>query len=82
MTALDMEGMLDRVGRLLGPDAQPVQDDEAEAVLELARVVAHASERRAAPVTAYLVGMAIAGAAPEARVTFLEELIVKLETKS
>lgn len=82
MTSLDMEGMLDRVGQLLGPEAQGVDEDEAEAVLELARAVAHASERRAAPVTAYLVGMAVAGAAPEARVTFLEELTIKLETQS
>jgi hypothetical protein len=53
-------------------------------VLELARVVAHApgSERRAAPVTAYLVGLALAGAAPEARAEFLDELVIKLETQS
>jgi Domain of unknown function (DUF6457) len=82
MAEMDMEAMVDRVTGLLGPDAPSVDEDEAEAVLELARVVAHSSERRAAPVTAYLVGLAVAGAAPEARVTFLEELIVKLETQS
>ena len=74
-----MDEMLERVRALLGPTAPTVDEDEVEAVLELARVVAHASERRAAPVTAYLVGMAVAGAAPEARVPFIEELLVKLE---
>jgi Domain of unknown function (DUF6457) len=73
--------MLERVRELLGPSAPAVTEDEAEAVLELARVVAHSSERRAAPVTAYLIGMAVAGAAPEARVPFIEELLVKLETQ-
>ena len=76
-----MEEMLEKVRSLLGPDAPSVGKDEAEAVLELARVVAHASERRAAPVSAYLVGLAVAGAAPEARAAFLDELVIKLETQ-
>jgi uncharacterized protein DUF6457 len=74
-----MEEMLERVRALLGPGAQAVGADEAEAVLELARVVAHNSERRAAPVSAYLVGMAVGGAAPEARAAFIDDLVVKLE---
>jgi hypothetical protein len=76
-----MDEMLDKIRTLLGPDAPAVTADEAEAVLELARVVAHASERRAAPVSAYLVGLAVAGAAPEARAAFLDELVIKLETQ-
>ncbi|HKE98797.1 MAG TPA: DUF6457 domain-containing protein [Actinomycetes bacterium] len=76
---MDMDAMLGRVRSLLGPSAPGVDADEAEAVLELARVVAHASERRAAPVSAYLVGLAVAGAAPEARAAFIDELVVKLE---
>jgi hypothetical protein len=44
-------------------------------------VAAHSSERRAAPVTAYLAGMAVAGAAPEAREAFLDDLVVKLEVQ-
>jgi len=74
-----MEEFLEKVRALLGPDAPTVDAGELEAVLELARVAAHSSERRAAPVTAYLVGMALAGAAPEAREAFLDDLVVKLE---
>jgi hypothetical protein len=76
--------MLERIRALLGPDAPNVTDDEAEAVLELARVIAHApgSERRAAPVSAYLLGLALGGAAPESRAAFLDELVIKLETSA
>ncbi|HZD02015.1 MAG TPA: DUF6457 domain-containing protein [Actinomycetes bacterium] len=76
-----MEEFIEKVRVLLGPSAPSIGADEAEAVLELARVAAHASERRAAPVTAYLVGMAVAGAAPEARAAFIDDLVVKLEAQ-
>jgi hypothetical protein len=42
-------------------------------------VAAHSSERRAAPVTTYLAGLVLGGAAPEAREAFLDDLVVKLE---
>ena len=76
-----MEEMLEKVRSLLGPYAEGVSEDEAEAVLELARVVAHASERRAAPVSAYLAGLALAGTAPARRPAVLDELVAKLETQ-
>jgi hypothetical protein len=76
-----MQEMLDKVRALLGPGAEGVSEDEAEAVLELARVVAHASERRAAPVSAYLAGLALAGTAPARRPAVLDELVSKLETQ-
>jgi hypothetical protein len=76
-----MEEFLAKVRSLLGPDAPSMTDGEIEAVLELARVAAHTSERRAAPVTAYLIGMAVAGAAPEAREAFIDDLVVKLEVQ-
>ena len=76
-----MEEFLAKVRSLLGPDAPSMTDGAIEAVLELARVAAHTSERRAAPVTAYLIGMAVAGAAPEAREAFIDDLVVKLEVQ-
>ena len=78
---MEFEEFLEKVRSLLGPSAQGATPGEIEAVLELARVAAHASERRAAPVTAYLVGMAVAGAAPEARESFVDDLVVKLEAQ-
>ena len=77
--ASELESFLERVRSLLGPTPPSVGDGEVEAVLELARVAAHSSERRAAPVTAYLAGLVLGGAAPEAREAFLDDLVVKLE---
>ena len=74
-----LEEFLERVRSLLGPNPPSVGPGEVEAILELARVAAHTSERRAAPVTAYLAGLVLAGAAPEAREAFLDDLVVKLE---
>jgi Domain of unknown function (DUF6457) len=76
-----MEEFIEKVRSLLGPAAPAVGEGEIEAVLEVARVAAHSSERRAAPVTAYLIGMAVAGAAPEAREAFIDDLVVKLEAQ-
>jgi hypothetical protein len=70
---------LERVRSLLGPNPPAVSPGELEAILELARVAAHSSERRAAPVTTYLAGLILGGAAPEAREAFLDDLVVKLE---
>ncbi len=48
---------------------------DADAILDLARVVAHAVERRAAPVTTYILGLAVARGTPlddaAARITAL-----------
>ncbi len=76
-----MQEFLEKVRGLLGPDAPSATEGEMEAVLELARVAAHSSERRAAPITTYLAGLAVAGAAPEAREAFIDDLVVKLEVQ-
>jgi len=69
--ANQLEAFLERVRSLLGPNPPTVGDGEVEAILELAR--------RAAPVTTYLAGLVLGGAAPEAREAFLDDLTVKLE---
>ena len=53
----ELEEFLERVRSLLGPNPPAVGAGEVEAILELARVAAHSSERRAAPVTTYLAGL-------------------------
>jgi hypothetical protein len=77
----ELNEFIERVRSLLGPNPPSLGPGEVEAVLELARVAAHTAERRAAPVTTYLAGMAVAGAAPEAREAFLDDLVVKLEVQ-
>jgi hypothetical protein len=76
-----MEEFIEKVRSLLGPDAPKIEEGEIEAVLELARVAAHSSERRVAPITTYLIGMAVAGAAQEAREKFIDDLVIKLEAQ-
>ena len=75
----EFEEFLERVRSLLGPNPPAVAAGEVEALLELARVAAHTSERRAAPVTTYLAGLVLGGAATEAREAFIDDLVVKLE---
>jgi Domain of unknown function (DUF6457) len=77
--ANEFEEFVERVRSLLGPNPPALGAGEVEAILELARVAAHSSERRAAPVTTYLAGLVLGGAAPEAREAFLDDLVVRLE---
>ena len=74
-----LEEFLERVRSLLGPNPPAVGPGEVEAILELARVAAHASERRAAPVTTYLAGLVLGGAAPQAHKAFPDDLVGQLE---
>lgn len=52
----------------------PLSDAEAEAVLDLTRVVAHTRERRLAPLTVYAAALAFGGLDEAARVARLREL--------
>ena len=54
--ALDTRGWLDRYTAALG--SPPITDEDVETLLALAGVAAHASERKAAPVTCYLAALA------------------------
>jgi hypothetical protein len=58
-----MNDWLDRVTKELGIDGQ-LSDDDAEALLKIARIAAHTSDdRRSAPLLTYLVGRS--GASPK-----------------
>jgi hypothetical protein len=52
-----------------------VTEAEAEAVLDLARVVAHTSERKYAPIAAYALGLVQGAAEPAARVEAARRVI-------
>lgn len=54
-----MEQWTAAVGARLGLDPGPLSTAETKAVLDLARDVAHAVDRPAAPLTAYLLGVAV-----------------------
>ena len=58
-----MNEWLDRITKELGIDGQVI-DDDAEALLKIARIAAHTSDdRRTAPLLTYLVGRS--GSSPQ-----------------
>lgn len=63
-------------------DAPPIGEDEAGDVLDLARVVAHTTERRFAPLTAYAAGLALAAEPTEGRRDRLRELVRALQAEA
>lgn len=60
----------------------PLSDAEADAVLDLTRVVAHTRERRLAPLTAYAAALSLADLDEAARVARLRALIRELQAES
>lgn len=73
---MDMDTVLAIADTAAGDGAAPAQrlsEAEAEAVLDLARAVAHAVERKAAPLAAYTIGRALAGLPEERRLHVLAE---------
>jgi hypothetical protein len=55
---------------------------EERAILDLARVAAHASERIAAPLTTFLAGVAMSGASPAERAERIRALTANLESST
>lgn len=70
---------LERLSELLPGDGSAVTAAEQAAILDLARVAAHASERIAAPISTYLVGIALHDLEPSARAARIAELVATLE---
>jgi hypothetical protein len=66
------------VAEVGGAAVDPVGDEERDALLELARIAAHTSERWTAPITTYLAGVALAGHDPTERAAKLRELLATL----
>ena len=58
-----------------------LSDAEADAVLDLTRVVAHTRERRLAPLTAYAAALAFAGLDEAGRIARLGALIYQLRAE-
>ncbi|MDA8073191.1 MAG: DUF6457 domain-containing protein [Actinomycetota bacterium] len=71
---VDARAWLDRFATLLG--AEPPTDDQIEALLALAGVAAHASERTAAPLSCWLA--AIGGVAPADALVHAKQLADQL----
>lgn len=64
-----------------GAAAPALGRDEQRALLELTRVAAHRSERIAAPITAFLVGLALAPVDPGRRAAEIVRLTAALDRR-
>jgi hypothetical protein len=60
-------------------DVPPVSAAEQRVLLGIARVAAHASERVAAPISTYLLGLTMASLSPEERAAELDRILAALE---
>lgn len=58
-----------------------VSPEEQSALLDIARIAAHTSERKAAPLTTFMAGIACAQLPPGERGAALRSLADRLETK-
>jgi Domain of unknown function (DUF6457) len=79
-TTISLARWLDRVRRSLPPGVDlGLSPAEEVALLDLARVAAHASERIAAPLSTFLAGVALGSLAPDQRAQRLADLVRELE---
>ncbi|MGZ8705712.1 MAG: DUF6457 domain-containing protein [Aeromicrobium sp.] len=79
--AVSADDWLATVQRLLAGNESTVPLDAAERIglLDLARVAAHTSERTSAPLTTYLVGLALASVPHTERAARIAALVRRLE---
>ncbi len=59
--------------------AEDLSEAEVEAVLDLTRAVAHATERKAAPLAAYALGRAMMGLSEHERLGILKEISRRID---
>jgi hypothetical protein len=77
---LAVAAWLDRLGALLPAGTlDEVGPAERAALLDLARIAAHQSHRRAAPISTYLAGLAFASLPRAERLERITELAAQLE---
>lgn len=77
---LEVETWLEQLGTMLPPGTlELVGPDERAAILDLARVAAHRSQRWAAPVSTFLAGIAYASLPRPERLERMRALVAMLD---
>ncbi len=74
-----VQGWLARLRSRLGADGLELSSDEQSALLDLARIAAHRSHRIAAPLSTFLVGVALGARSSEERAATLAAIIRDLD---
>jgi len=71
---------LEELGGILGPSGGlGLTDEEQDALLDIARIAAHTSERIAAPMSTFMAGLACASVPAAERGAALRSLVEQLE---
>lgn len=76
--AIPLEAWMARVAAEIGEASTTLSERERDALLELTRLAAHASERIAGPLTVYAMGMSLAGVSQEARLERIRAVTARL----
>lgn len=77
---VSLTAWLDDLHRIIGAEAgATITSDEQEALLDIARIAAHSSERIAAPLSTFLAGVAYGDLPPGERAAALRRLAERLE---
>ncbi len=80
---MDLVVCLDLVNEVMEePEGRPVAEpthDEVEALLDFTRSIAHATERKSAPVAAYALGLAIGGLGPARRAALMTAAAMRID---
>lgn len=76
---MEAVGWFERLAAILPSGAEQPGPDERDALLDLARIAAHSSERWTAPVSTYMAGLALATVDPAERASRLRALVEELE---
>lgn len=80
--AIPLAVWLENLGGILGPPGGPgLSEEEQAALLDIARIAAHASERIAAPLSTFIAGIACAELPPAQRGAALRSLVQQLEER-
>lgn len=80
---VDVEAWLDELGALLPAGTlEEAGQEERVALLDLARIAAHRSQRWAAPISAYLVGVAFAPLPRADRLDRIRALAAQLDVEA
>ncbi|MGH2467567.1 MAG: DUF6457 domain-containing protein [Candidatus Limnocylindrales bacterium] len=77
--SLDLRAWLAELAKVPEVGGATVSRDEQRALLDLTRVAAHRSDRIAAPITAYVVGLALAARPSDERARALGAIVAALE---
>lgn len=80
--SLDLRAWLAELARVPAVGGATASRDEQRALLELTRVAAHRSDRVAAPITAYIVGLALAARPSAERARALEAIVAALQEEA